>query len=78
MYSSHDHLVSFLLPLDQDLDLVLWSKKAVGCFKSCLMGHPSNCTKDRGTENDFKCWGMSHRIQRRILECLEITLLIFL
>lgn len=34
-------------------DLVLWVRKAVECFKHCLVGHISRSMEDNGAENDL-------------------------
>ena len=42
--------------------LVLWVRKAVECFKHCLMGHTSRSMEDNGAENDLNCGGMVQEI----------------
>ena len=37
--------------------LVPWARKAVECFKPCLMGHASKSMEDNGAENDLNCGG---------------------
>ena len=56
--------------------LDLWVKKAMGCIKSCLMGHTTRNMKGSGGEDDFNCRGLAHMIQRRrMLVCgLETNL----
>ena len=49
----------------------LWTRKAVECFKSCLMGHTSRSMEDRSAECDLmKCGAWLQSCQRRrILVC---------
>lgn len=35
----------------------LWIRKAVGCFKGCLIGHPSRSVENSGTEYDLMSVG---------------------
>ena len=59
--------------------LVFWVRKAVECFKHCLMGHTSRSMEDRGAKSYLNDKDSLKRFQRRrILRCrLEIFLVIF-
>ena len=39
-----------------------WIRKAVECFKCCLMGHPSRNMEDSGAEGDLNCEGLAQEV----------------
>ena len=47
--------------IDLIMFLGLWVKKAVKCFKPCLVGHPSRSKEDSGAESGLNCGGLAQK-----------------
>ena len=42
--------------------LVFWVRRALECFKHCLMGHTSRNMKDNEADNDLKCQELTQEV----------------
>ena len=47
------------------MDFGTLGKKAVSCFKHCLIGHTSRSMLDNGADNDLKCCGLAQKVSEK-------------